>query len=65
MRDRKLHNVTLIESTGWYPVASVWIQEWFDEELPNRIRVLGHRKPYALFARNVAAWCTSQLIPND
>src|SRR5438876_279719 len=30
MRDRKLHNVTVIESTGWYPVASVWIQEWFD-----------------------------------
>jgi hypothetical protein len=45
MRDGKLHNVTVIESTGWYPVASVWIQEWFDEELPNRIRVLGHRKP--------------------
>jgi hypothetical protein len=46
MRDRTLHNVTVIGSTGWYPVASVWIQEWFDEELPNRIRVLGHRKPY-------------------
>ena len=44
MRDRKLHNVTVIESTGWYTVASVWIQEWLDEELPNRIRVLGHRK---------------------
>ena len=46
MRDRNLRSVTVIESTGWYPVASVWIHEWFDEELPNRIRVLGHRKPY-------------------
>ena len=38
--------MTAVEYTGWYPVASVWIQEWFDEELPSRIRVLGHSKPY-------------------
>lgn len=46
MRDRKLRSVTVIQSTGWYPVASVWVHEWFDEKLPNYFRVLGHRKPY-------------------
>ena len=46
MRRQKLRSVTVIQSTGWYPVASVWIQEWFDETLPNHFRVLGHRKPY-------------------
>ena len=45
MRDRKLRSVTVIQSTGWYPVASVWIQD-FDDKLPKRFRVLGHRKPY-------------------
>src|SRR5215469_4768745 len=45
MRGQKLRSVTVIQSTGWYPVASVWIQEWFDEALPNHFRVLGHRKP--------------------
>jgi hypothetical protein len=47
MRDGELRSVTVIESTGWYPVASVWIQEWFDETMPNRFRVLGNRRPYA------------------
>jgi hypothetical protein len=46
MRGQKLRSVTVIQSTGWYPVASVWIHEWFDETLPNHLRVLGHRKPY-------------------
>lgn len=46
MRSRKLRSVTVIESTGWYPVASVWIHEWFDEKLPNRFQILGHRKPF-------------------
>ena len=46
MRDGMLRSVTVIESTGWYPVASVWIQEWFDENLPKHFRVVGHRKPY-------------------
>jgi hypothetical protein len=46
MRDGgQLWSVAAIESTGWYPVMSVWVQEWFDEEIPKRIRVLGHR-PY-------------------
>ena len=47
MRDGQLWSVAVIESTGWYPVASVWAQEWFDEKIPKRIRVLGHRRPYA------------------
>jgi hypothetical protein len=47
MRDGALRSVTVIESTGWYPVASVWIQEWFDETMPNRFRVLGSRRPNA------------------
>ena len=46
MRDGRLWAVAVIESTGWYPVASVWVQEWFDEKMPRRIRVLGHRRPY-------------------
>jgi hypothetical protein len=45
MRDGQLWAVAVIESTGWYPVASVWVQEWFHEKIPKRIRVLGHR-PY-------------------
>ncbi len=46
MRDGQLWSVAVIESTGWYPVASVWVQEWFDEKIPKRVRVLGHRRPY-------------------
>ena len=45
MRDRKLRSVTVIESTGWYPVASVWIQEWFDTNLPNHFHVSIKRRP--------------------
>jgi hypothetical protein len=47
VRDGQLRSIAVIESTGWYPVASVWVQEWFDEKLPKRIRVVGHRRPYA------------------
>jgi hypothetical protein len=47
MRDGQLRSVAVIESTGWYPVASVWVQEWFDDKIPKRIRVLGNRRPYA------------------
>ena len=46
IRDGQLWSVAVIESTGWYPVASVWVQEWFDEKMPKRIRVFGHRRPY-------------------
>ena len=45
MRDGNLRCVTVIESTGWYPIASVILQEWFDEDLPNRFHVSGHRSP--------------------
>jgi hypothetical protein len=27
LRDGELRSVTVIESTGWYPVAAVWVQE--------------------------------------
>lgn len=47
MRDGQLWSVAVIEQTGWYPVTSVWVQEWFDEKIPKRVRVLGHRRPYA------------------
>jgi hypothetical protein len=46
MRDGQLWSAAVIESTGWYRVASVWVQEWFDEKMPKRIRILGHRRPY-------------------
>jgi hypothetical protein len=45
MRDGNLRRVTVIESTGWYPVASVWINEWFDEDIPNRFHVRSRRPP--------------------
>jgi hypothetical protein len=47
MRDGQLRSVSVIESTGWYPVSFVWVQEWFDDKIPKRVRVLGHRRPYA------------------
>jgi hypothetical protein len=49
MRDGQLWSVGVMESTGWpgwYPVASVWVQEWFDEKIPKRISVRGRRRPY-------------------
>jgi hypothetical protein len=59
MRDGKLRCVTVIESTGWYPVASVWIDEWFDERMPNRIHVGGHRRPADAFVEFPAS------LPDD
>lgn len=47
MRDGELRSVTVIESTGWYPVASVWIQEWFDEKMPHHFHMSGKGRPYA------------------
>jgi len=45
MRGGKLRSVTVIESTGWYPVASVWIQEWFDPDVPKRLHVADKGRP--------------------
>jgi len=45
MRDGKLRSVTVIESTGWYPVASVWVQEWFDADIPKQFYVVTKGKP--------------------
>jgi len=47
MRDGQLWSVFVAEQTGWYPVASVAVQEWFDDTTPKRVHVLGHRRPYA------------------
>jgi len=46
MNDGELRSVTVIESVGWYPVASVWIQEWFGEKMPNHFHVSRKREPY-------------------
>ena len=35
MHDGKLRRITVTEWTAWYPLASVWIQEWFDAGLPH------------------------------
>jgi hypothetical protein len=45
MRDGKLRSITVMESTGWYPVASVWIQEWFEAEMANRFHVSRKDRP--------------------
>ena len=46
MRDGELRSVTVVETVGWYGAASVWIQEWFGEEMPNHFHVGGNRRPY-------------------
>jgi hypothetical protein len=47
VRDGQLWAVFVSEQTGWYPVASVAVQEWFDDTIPKRVHVLGHNRPYA------------------
>jgi hypothetical protein len=39
MHDGNLRRITVTEWTAWYPLVSVWIQEWFDAGLPNRLYV--------------------------
>ena len=48
MHDGRLRCVTVIESTGWFPVASVGANEWF-EDPPSRLRVGGHNRPHDAF----------------
>src|SRR5215467_12902814 len=48
MNAGELRSVTVIESVGWYGVASVWIQEWFDEQMPNHFHAYGNRRPYVV-----------------
>ena len=48
MHDGNLRRVTVTEWTAWYPLVSVWIQEWFDAGLaglPNRLLVSRTGKP--------------------
>jgi hypothetical protein len=47
LRGGQLWSVFVSEQTGWYPVASVAVQEWFDGSIPKRVQVIGHRRPYA------------------
>jgi hypothetical protein len=45
LRDGRLRCVTVIEWSGWHPLASVQIQEWFDEGIPQQIEVRKRGKP--------------------
>jgi hypothetical protein len=48
MHDGNLRRITVTEWTAWYPLASVWIEEWFDAclgGLPNRLLVSRTGKP--------------------
>jgi hypothetical protein len=47
MHNGKLWCVFVGEQTGWYPAASVAIQEWFDDAMPKRIGIFGNRRPYS------------------
>jgi hypothetical protein len=50
MREGKLRCVTVIESTGWYPMAQIWIQEWFDPDMPRRVNLgIKGRPPTVIF----------------
>lgn len=48
MHDGNLRRITVTEWTAWYPLVSVWIQEWFDAGLggvPNRLLISRTGKP--------------------
>ena len=45
MHDGNLRRITVTEWTAWYPLESVWIEEWFDAGLPNRLLVSRTGKP--------------------
>jgi hypothetical protein len=48
MHDEKLRRIAVTEWTAWYPLVSVWIQEWFDAGLgglPNRLSIGPAGKP--------------------
>lgn len=45
LRGGELRSVTVTETTGWYPLAAVWIQEWFDDPSRKRFRVSSKGKP--------------------
>lgn len=50
MHDGNLRRITVTEWTAWYPLVSVWIQEWFDAGLggvPNRLSISRIGKPSA------------------
>jgi hypothetical protein len=48
MHDGNLRRITVTEWTAWYPLVSVWIEEWFNAGLgglPNRLLVGRTGKP--------------------
>ena len=47
IRSGQLRCVTVIEMTGWQPVAAVEINEWFDSAMPNRIHLTQGHRPLA------------------
>jgi hypothetical protein len=47
MRGGQLRCVTVIEITGWQPVAAVEINEWFDSGMPSRIHLTQGHRPLA------------------
>lgn len=47
MRGGQLRCVSVIEMTGWQPVAVVEINEWFDSGMPSRIHVSQGHTPLA------------------
>lgn len=50
MHDGNLRRITVTEWTAWYPLVSVWTQEWFDAGLggvPNRLSISRIGKPSA------------------
>ncbi len=47
MHDGNLRRITVTEWIAWYPLVSVWIQEWFDAGLgglPNRLFIRSNRE---------------------
>ena len=47
MRAGQLRCVTVIEMTGWQPVAAVEINEWFGSGMPSRIHLTHSHEPLA------------------
>jgi hypothetical protein len=43
----KLLTITVAETTGWFPLASVWMREWFDVGVQNRLLVSRRGYPSA------------------
>jgi hypothetical protein len=47
MQNGKLQNLAVILQSVRYPTASVWVQEWFDSDVDNRVHVRMKYQPLA------------------